>query len=103
MDLIEEYFNTLETPQVYEFESYAYNGESVCPSVIVKQGEKELEYEDPTKDYSEDLEIMLLQCFDEYKNAKLTVSVDNESFFSSAKTSSLYSAIAASTNLSNSS
>ena len=31
---------------------------------------KELEYEDPTKDYSEDLEIMLLQCFDEYKDAK---------------------------------
>ena len=31
---------------------------------------KELEYEDPTKDYSDDLEILLLDCFEEYGNAE---------------------------------
>lgn len=30
---------------------------------------KELKYEDPTKDYSEDLEIMLMEAFDEYPHA----------------------------------
>ncbi len=31
---------------------------------------KELDYEDPSKDYSEDLELLLLMCKDEYPNAQ---------------------------------
>ena len=31
---------------------------------------KELKYEDPTQDYADDLELLLLECFDEYPDAK---------------------------------
>lgn len=46
------------TVEFVEGGSYAYNGESVCPSVIVKQGEKELEYgEDYSVYYENNLNV----------------------------------------------
>lgn len=45
------------TVEFVEGGSYAYNGESVCPSVIVKQGEKELDKEDYSVNYENNLNV----------------------------------------------